>query len=90
MANGKRKIPNLARREVCSSVGAHIGSVTQVKCAKCAHLGTMRWETRYAYWPIVSGLEFDHIVPAALGGSHQSENLQLLCRSCNRRKGVTA
>lgn len=31
--------------------------------------------------------EIDHILPLALGGSHADENLQLLCRTCNRRKG---
>ena len=33
-------------------------------------------------------LEIDHVVPLARGGSNRLENLQLLCRSCNRRKGV--
>jgi hypothetical protein len=29
----------------------------------------------------------DHVVPSALGGSDTLENLQLLCRRCNTRKG---
>ena len=33
-------------------------------------------------------LEIDHMVPLARGGSSRLENLQLLCRDCNRRKGV--
>ena len=33
-------------------------------------------------------LEIDHVVPLARGGSNRLENLQLLCRDCNRRKGV--
>ena len=33
-------------------------------------------------------LEIDHVVPLARGGSNRLENLQLLCQSCNRRKGV--
>ncbi|WP_438037230.1 HNH endonuclease [Sorangium sp. So ce204] len=32
-------------------------------------------------------LEFDHIVPAARGGSNTSRNIQLLCEACNRNKG---
>ena len=32
-------------------------------------------------------LEVDHIVPKARGGSEHPDNLQLLCSSCNRRKG---
>jgi len=34
-------------------------------------------------------LEFDHIIPVALGGSSTVRNLQLLCESCNRSKGAT-
>jgi 5-methylcytosine-specific restriction endonuclease McrA len=30
--------------------------------------------------------EVDHVMPLARGGSNDRKNLQLLCRSCNRRK----
>jgi len=30
--------------------------------------------------------EIDHIVPVSRGGTHTKDNLQLLCRSCNRQK----
>lgn len=33
-------------------------------------------------------LEFDHIIPVALGGSNTERNIRLLCESCNRRKGA--
>jgi 5-methylcytosine-specific restriction endonuclease McrA len=33
-------------------------------------------------------LEFDHIIPVARGGGNTARNLQLLCESCNRSKGV--
>ena len=33
-------------------------------------------------------LQFDHVIPVALGGSSTPENLQLLCAPCNREKGA--
>jgi hypothetical protein len=32
-------------------------------------------------------LQFDHVIPVALGGASTAENLQLLCAACNREKG---
>jgi len=39
--------------------------------------------------PISSGepMDFDHILPIALGGAHSEENLQWVHATCNRRKG---
>lgn len=34
-------------------------------------------------------LQFDHVIPVALGGATSEANLQLLCGSCNRVKGAT-
>ncbi len=34
-------------------------------------------------------LEYDHVIPLAMGGSTTDRNLQLLCAPCNRRKGAT-
>ena len=31
-------------------------------------------------------LQYDHVLPVALGGATTIENLQLLCADCNRRK----
>lgn len=33
-------------------------------------------------------LQYDHVIPVALGGATTVENLQLLCGPCNRRKGA--
>jgi 5-methylcytosine-specific restriction endonuclease McrA len=34
-------------------------------------------------------LQYDHIIPVAMGGATTLENLQLMCSSCNQRKGST-
>lgn len=34
----------------------------------------------------IRGFALDHIVPHAAGGSSELENLQVLCRKCNRDK----
>jgi hypothetical protein len=33
-------------------------------------------------------LEFDHIVPIARGGGNTARNIELLCETCNRKKGA--
>jgi hypothetical protein len=33
-------------------------------------------------------LQFDHVIPVALGGAATVENLQVLCGPCNRAKGA--
>ena len=35
-------------------------------------------------------LEVDHIIPVSQGGSDELDNLQTLCRTCNRAKGSRA
>lgn len=34
-------------------------------------------------------LQFDHVIPVALGGATSAGNLQLLCAECNREKGAS-
>lgn len=38
--------------------------------------------------PIIDGYHVDHIMPIAKGGGNGSDNLQLLCASCNRSKST--
>lgn len=60
---------------------------------------TIPQEVRVAVWQRDGGrcvdcdsqdkLEFDHVIPIALGGANTERNLQLLCETCNRRKGAS-
>lgn len=43
---------------------------------------------RCYYCGATESLCVDHIVPRARGGTNDLDNLQLLCRSCNSRKGA--
>jgi 5-methylcytosine-specific restriction endonuclease McrA len=47
-----------------------------------------RDEGRCASCGAQQDLEFDHVVPLALGGSNTARNIQLLCERCNRSKGA--
>ena len=39
--------------------------------------------------PGIDLMDIDHKNPMAKGGSDQTRNLQLICRTCNTRKGAT-
>jgi hypothetical protein len=45
---------------------------------KCACCGVSFYEVNY---------QIDHKQPVALGGSNSAKNIQMLCRSCNYKKG---
>jgi HNH endonuclease len=34
-------------------------------------------------------IQYDHVIPLALGGASTAENLQILCAPCNQAKGAT-
>jgi hypothetical protein len=38
--------------------------------------------------PSTENIEFDHVIPVSQGGTSTADNLQLLCRPCNRKKRV--
>jgi 5-methylcytosine-specific restriction endonuclease McrA len=65
-------IPNAQRERLPDSVKLFVWQRDQGKCVKCG---------------CNKRLEFDHIIPVALGGSNTERNIQLLCEICNREKG---
>lgn len=60
--------------------------------------GAIPRETRRAVWERDGGrcvacgatfdLQYDHVIPLALGGADSVENLQILCAPCNQEKGA--
>lgn len=48
----------------------------------------MRDEGKCRHCGATSELQYDHIIPVAMGGSSEVENLQILCGPCNRRKAA--
>jgi hypothetical protein len=64
---------NAARRErVADDVRLFVWQRDEGKCVRCSSN---------------LNLEFDHIIPVAEGGSSTARNVQLLCETCNRKKG---
>jgi 5-methylcytosine-specific restriction endonuclease McrA len=61
-------------RYVSAQIRADLLSSAQHRCATCS---------------ATEHLEIDHIVPISKGGTGDVDNLQVLCRKCNRKKRVT-
>lgn len=87
----KRAIPLASRRALALRYGCIPGDRKVVQCP-CGNAGTIWWfmlaSGRPGAWVQFSDIEIDHIVPESRGGSADPSNLQLLCRTCNRRKGA--
>ncbi len=69
-----RQLGTRVNREVISDVVKHhIWTRDEGRCVDCGSQ---------------TNLQFDHVIPLAMGGSNEPANLQLLCAVCNRRKGA--
>jgi HNH endonuclease len=61
------------RRYLSAELRRLVWARDQGRCRQCD-------STRY--------IEIDHMIPLALGGSDEADNLRLLCRSCNQRSAI--
>ena len=85
-ANPEKKSAKQAKRRAqkASSGGTHtdadIKALILVQKNKCAHI----WCKKV----LSAGYHVDHIMPLSLGGSNDKKNIQLLCETCNLKKGA--
>lgn len=75
----KRAVPPQLKRRYRAELRAHyaiwLSKLSEQYGYMCMHCGA------------TNELVIDHIVPIALGGLSELDNLQLLCRRCNNLKG---
>ena len=69
---GRMPFEQTTREPIPSILRSEIWRRDKGRCVKCGSK---------------NNLQFDHIIPVSKGGATTAENLQLLCRSCNLRKG---
>lgn len=69
--------PPVRRQPIPRWVKAHLFQACGGQCAGC--LDVFRQ---------IGNMQIDHIIPVHLGGTNELDNLQLLCRSCNVKKGT--
>lgn len=62
------------RQRLTNSVMSAVWSRDGGKCVECGS---------------IDDLEFDHVIPFSKGGSSTAENLRILCRVCNRKRGAS-
>ena len=67
------EVESLQRGAVPKKVARAVFSMAKSKCENCES---------------VFALQIEHIHPRALGGTHELDNLKLLCRNCNLRQAV--
>ena len=76
-----KRISEASRRAAARRSTGHF-TMRDVEALYAAQFG----ECVYCATDLSEAFEIDHIVPLARGGSNGPENIQLLCRRCNRMK----
>lgn len=74
VAMGSQPRESSSRGSIPEDVKHYVWTRDQGRCRSCGS---------------ATELQFDHVIPIAMGGSSQAENLQILCGPCNRRKGAS-
>jgi len=81
-----RKIQRAVEAVQASQLGTRVQRETISDAIK--HHIWVRDEGRCVNCESPTELQYDHVIPLAMGGSNELANLQLLCAVCNRRKGA--
>ena len=82
----KKRIPSRLK----SQVVLRDKGICQI-CGEQGSIVDLGWEIKayqYIGHPYQICFEIDHIIPESKGGQTILDNLQLLCRHCNRSKGA--
>ena len=66
--------PARTRQRLTNAVMSAVWTRDGGKCVECG---------------LIDDLEFDHVIPFSKGGSSTTENLRILCRVCNRKRGAS-
>lgn len=74
-SNAGEPQPDDVSRVIPASVKKIVHERDKGKCTKCGS---------------THNLNYDHIIPYALGGNNSVENIRLLCFNCNQRNRITA
>lgn len=91
VAEQERERGRLERAQAMLSSGANGNSETRRRKGIPDEVKQFVWLRdggRCCHCGAQTELQFDHVIPFALGGSDSGDNLQILCGPCNRRKGA--
>lgn len=84
---GKKAIPQATRRAVALRYGCEPGETLEdVPCHWCGVPGRIVWYRLHSGRPgawVWFSHHLDHVIPEALGGSSEPDNIVLSCMSCN-------
>lgn len=79
----KRMVYDARRRSDTGLPAEMVERITELATEALA--SGCKYCSRVCTWKLLS---LDHVVPLASGGTNDPENLQLICKPCNRAKGV--